>query len=110
MFGIGAGELVIIAVLALVLLGPDQLTTGLRKAGAILRQVREVSRGVQAELTEGLRDLEREVSPGPPAARANSERAGASAPTAAGEAGAAARSGMALPPSAPVTAPAEPPS
>ena len=40
MFGIGTGEMVVIAVIAVLILGPERCIESFRKAGKILRHIR----------------------------------------------------------------------
>jgi sec-independent protein translocase protein TatB len=65
MFEIGFSELALIAIVALVLVGPKDLPTLMRQMHAILRQCRAFSAGVKAQLNSikaesGWDDLERE--------------------------------------------------
>lgn len=48
MFGIGAGELVIIAIVVLLAVGPDQMPKMLRTVGRGMRQVRRATRELQS--------------------------------------------------------------
>ncbi len=63
MFDIGAPELLVVAVLALVVVGPKELPKLLRTVGGFLRKAREMA----AEFRSGVEDLaaevEREVDP-----------------------------------------------
>src|SRR5579883_717250 len=62
MFDIGMPELLVIVVVALVVLGPEQLPEVMRKAGQVYRQFRELTTTYQAEarrfLEEGMREVE----------------------------------------------------
>jgi sec-independent protein translocase protein TatB len=53
-FNIGGLELVAIALVALVVLGPDKLPTALRQAGNLLGQVRRMSEGFRIDVTAAL--------------------------------------------------------
>ena len=50
MFGIGAGELVLILVVALIVLGPDKLPEIAKALGRGLREVRKTTREIEEEL------------------------------------------------------------
>lgn len=54
MFNIGAGELLVICLVALIVLGPDKLPEAARKAGELMSQVRKYSSGFQSELRNAL--------------------------------------------------------
>lgn len=56
MFNVGGLELVAVAVVALVVLGPDRLPGALRQAGAVLAQVRRASEGVRIDVAAALTD------------------------------------------------------
>ena len=58
MFNLGAGELLIIAVLALIVLGPERIPSAMRQMGRVMGEVRRVSTGFQAELRSALEDEE----------------------------------------------------
>jgi sec-independent protein translocase protein TatB len=49
MFGVGTGELILIMVLALVVLGPDKLPNAARQAGQWMAELRRISGGFQSE-------------------------------------------------------------
>jgi sec-independent protein translocase protein TatB len=49
MFNVGTGELLLIMVLALIVLGPDKLPTAARQAGRYLAEFRRISSGFQQE-------------------------------------------------------------
>ncbi len=50
MFNVGGPEILVIAVLALLVLGPDQLPKAMRTLGHTVAQVKRFSGGFQAEL------------------------------------------------------------
>ena len=52
MFNVSGGEVIIILVLALVVLGPEKLPEVLRKAGKLYGDVRRMTNGFQAEFEE----------------------------------------------------------
>jgi sec-independent protein translocase protein TatB len=71
MFGIGPLELVVIAIVAVLLFGPDRLPEFARTAGRLLRQVRQMVNNAQNDLRNELgpefadldvRDLNRAAS------------------------------------------------
>lgn len=63
MFGLGAGELLIIAIVALLALGPDKLPGAAKKIGKGIRDLKRQTRDLQttiehdSELGEAVRDL-----------------------------------------------------
>ncbi len=68
MFGMSFTELVIIAILALVLLGPDKLPDAARTAGKLMRELRRATDDIKDQLeTEMYADeLKRRPAPVPP--------------------------------------------
>ena len=86
MFNISATELLVIAVVALLVLGPEKLPDAMRKLGRATREIRRVTSGFEAELRDALSDpIE---TPTPPPAPTSSDATptsnGASAPNAVG--------------------------
>lgn len=63
MFDLGMGELGLIAVVALLVLGPERLPGAARTAGAMLRKVRQSWQGVRSEIERELaaEDLKRSL-------------------------------------------------
>ena len=55
MFDIGFAELLIVAVVALVVLGPEKLPTAARAAGLWIGRIRRTLSGIQNEISEELR-------------------------------------------------------
>ena len=55
MFDIGFAELLIIAVVALLVLGPEKLPTAIRTVGLWVGKFRRTVSGIQAEISEELR-------------------------------------------------------
>lgn len=70
MFNLGTGEVLLILVVALVVLGPDKLPGAARQVGQWLGQVRQLSSGFQAELRDALQEpvdhTPRSAAPVPP--------------------------------------------
>lgn len=62
MFGIGPAEFAALAVLALLILGPDKLPKFAADAGRFIRQVRRMAASAQAEVRESLGPEFREMS------------------------------------------------
>lgn len=58
MFNIGAGELVAILGLALIVLGPQRLPEAVRTVGRVVGELRRISSGFQDELRNALDDSE----------------------------------------------------
>lgn len=54
MFNVGGLELVAIALVALVVLGPDRLPAALRQAGSVLGQLRRMSDGFRIDARAAL--------------------------------------------------------
>ena len=69
MFNVGSGELLVLLVLALIVLGPDKLPDTVRKVSGFLGDLRRMSQSFQDEVRQAvdLADLEREFkgNPGP---------------------------------------------
>jgi sec-independent protein translocase protein TatB len=61
-FNISATELLVIAIVALLILGPDKLPDAMRKLGRATRELRRITSGFEAELRDALSD-----APEPPA-------------------------------------------
>lgn len=57
MFNVGGAEVLVIALIALVVVGPDQLPSVLRKAGQYASQVRQMSNGLRQEFMAGADQL-----------------------------------------------------
>ena len=55
------GELVVILLVALIVLGPDKLPDAIRKVGRVYGELRRMSSGFQAELRDALDEPMREV-------------------------------------------------
>jgi Tat protein translocase TatB subunit len=69
MFNVGGGELLVIALLALIVLGPDKLPEAARKVGAVMAELRRMSAGFKQEVREvidfGADDPAPTTPPGP---------------------------------------------
>jgi sec-independent protein translocase protein TatB len=63
MFNIGGGEFMVIALIALIVLGPQRLPTAARQIGKTMGELRRMSSGFQQELRGALHDAESEPSP-----------------------------------------------
>jgi Tat protein translocase TatB subunit len=63
-FNISATELLVIAIVALLILGPDKLPDAMRKLGRAMRELRRITSGFEAELRDALSD-----PPEPPKAK-----------------------------------------
>lgn len=61
MFGIGFFELVVIAVVALVFIGPKRLPDFMKQAGKIFVQVRRTANDVRSTFDQVVRDAENEI-------------------------------------------------
>jgi sec-independent protein translocase protein TatB len=83
MFDVGIGEIGLIAVVALLVLGPERLPGAARTAGALLRKARQSWQGVRAEIERELaaeelkREMQRTAAAADPTAAINSALRGA---------------------------------
>jgi Tat protein translocase TatB subunit len=59
MFNVGAGELLVILLIALIVLGPDKLPDAARKMGNVMGELRRMSGGFQQEMRSAMDDLSR---------------------------------------------------
>jgi len=90
MFGLGFGEIVIVAILALVLLGPDRLPEAARTLGKTLQDLKKATDGLRGQLEAEMYSVEKAVkkaidvgdpaAPGGPPVAAAAREAGLSAP------------------------------
>jgi sec-independent protein translocase protein TatB len=62
MFGLSFGEIVIIAILALVLLGPDRLPEALKTGGKLLRDFKKSTDGLKDQIEKEMYSVERSVN------------------------------------------------
>lgn len=58
MFNIGGPEVLVIALIALVVVGPEQLPTLMRKAGQYASQIRSMTTGLRQEFMAGVEELD----------------------------------------------------
>ncbi|MGH9085348.1 MAG: Sec-independent protein translocase protein TatB [Acidimicrobiales bacterium] len=58
MFNIGGGELIVIALIALIVLGPQRLPDAARQVGKTLGELRRISSGFQRELRDAFDDTD----------------------------------------------------
>ena len=54
MSNLGSGEILVVLLLALIVLGPDRLPEAARKVGEFVRQVRQMSSGFQQEVRKAM--------------------------------------------------------
>jgi sec-independent protein translocase protein TatB len=68
MFNIGPGELIVIMIVALVVLGPDKLPEVARSIGKGMRELRRATEDIKTTVEQELyqADLQKPVSPAPP--------------------------------------------
>ncbi len=56
MFNVGSGELLVILLLALIVLGPEKLPDAARKVGNVVAELRRMSQGFQDEVRRAMDD------------------------------------------------------
>jgi Tat protein translocase TatB subunit len=59
MFNVGAGELLVILLIALIVLGPEKLPDTARKIGNVMGELRRMSSGFQEEMRSAMDDVTR---------------------------------------------------
>ena len=69
MLNLSTGELLVIAVIALVVLGPERLPGAARQAGRAIAELRKISSGFQREMQDAMREPTPTLPPLPPEAR-----------------------------------------
>jgi sec-independent protein translocase protein TatB len=69
MFNIGGGELLVIVLIALIVLGPQRLPDAMRTVGRVVGEVRRISSGFQQELRDAFEDSDRGEEASPPRRR-----------------------------------------
>jgi sec-independent protein translocase protein TatB len=72
MFNIGTGELLVIALLALIVLGPDKLPQAARQVGHFTSEARKIANGFRQEMKSAMD----EVADTAPSAEPNGDRTG----------------------------------
>jgi len=65
MFNVGGGEVLVILLVALLVLGPNKLPEAARQVGQAMGHVRRLSSGFQRELREAMDDVDHEPDRGP---------------------------------------------
>ena len=63
MFNIGAGEMILIALVLLIAVGPEQLPGVIRRAGRTMGQLRSMSDGLRRDFMSSMDELERASDP-----------------------------------------------
>lgn len=58
MFNVGGGELLVIVLIALIVLGPQKLPEAMRTVGRVVGEVKRISSGFQQELTDAISDMD----------------------------------------------------
>ncbi|MEZ5178926.1 MAG: twin-arginine translocase TatA/TatE family subunit [Acidimicrobiales bacterium] len=58
MFNVGGPEVVVILLVLLVVLGPDQLPKAMRTFGNVMAEIRKVSGGFQAEMRKAIESID----------------------------------------------------
>lgn len=58
MFNVGGGELLVILLIALIVLGPQRLPDAARQMGKVMGEVRRVSAGFQKEMKDAFEDVD----------------------------------------------------
>ena len=69
MLNLSTGELLVIAVIALVVLGPERLPGAARQAGRAIAELRKISNGFQREMQDAMREPTPTLPPLPPEAQ-----------------------------------------
>jgi sec-independent protein translocase protein TatB len=69
MFNIGGGELLVIVLVALIVLGPQRLPDAMRTFGRVVGEVRRISSGFQQELRDAFEDSDVAEAASPPRRR-----------------------------------------
>lgn len=58
MFNVGGPEILVILLVALVILGPEQLPKAMRTFGNVMAEIRKVSGGFQAEMRKAIESID----------------------------------------------------
>lgn len=61
MFNLSGSEVVFIAILGLIVLGPEKLPSAMRRVGKVYREIRNISSNVQREVNKVMEEPMREV-------------------------------------------------
>lgn len=61
MFNVGGMEILVIAIVALIVLGPEKLPGAMRQVGSTLGELRRMSQGLQTDLRSALDEAERDA-------------------------------------------------
>lgn len=80
MFNVGGPEIMVVILVALVVLGPDQLPKAMRTFGNVMAQVRKVSNGFQDEMRSAMHSLEQPTSPSSPSSPSSTSSSGVGTP------------------------------
>lgn len=80
MFNVGGMELLVIALVALVVLGPDKLPKAIRQIGQVTGELRRISQGFQTDLKGALDDAEKQAEAEKRTERASAEAAAVAVP------------------------------
>jgi Tat protein translocase TatB subunit len=80
MFNIGGGEFLVIAIIALIVLGPQRLPDAARQVGKAMGELRRLSSGFQSELKSAFDESERTPAPARDVLGATSSTSGSDAP------------------------------
>lgn len=78
MLNLGAPELLVIAVIALLVLGPNKLPDAARGLGRMTQELRRIRTGFDEELRRAMHEVPEEPAPAPRPRRAEPLRAGSS--------------------------------
>lgn len=79
MFNVGGGEIIVILLIALIVLGPDKLPNTARQVGRFMGEIRRMSNGFQQELRDAM-TVNLDGDSGPGAASPSTGSASAAAP------------------------------
>ena len=75
MFNVGGPEIMVVLLVALIVLGPEQLPKAMRTFGNVMAQIRKVSNGFQDEMRSAMNTLDTTASTKPSSASAASPSA-----------------------------------
>jgi sec-independent protein translocase protein TatB len=65
MFNVGGGEIIVILLIALIVLGPDKLPDAAKKVGKVMGDLRRLSDGFKQEMSQ-VADFRDDTAPGAP--------------------------------------------